>query len=256
MNTLFLSFFVAIGGAIGLVTLSKTFDLENFTTRVFPLIPIMYALVYETLERRKRGKVKSIPPSQAKDEMKAAAATMFQNITVERIIIIMGVSLLIKTGIEIISTAVYLSAGRLSFAEVYGQFGLETIGRFLRGDHPWLAGSESVLLLALISLVTGLGTGLWIGTTTKAQPVLEGVIAGAAVTVLSTMTNMLVLYRTIERLAVTSAESFGYVFHAGFAVVITLQVLLYGLWSGMACRAKQKRDALREEKKSAKKARK
>ena len=35
----------------------------------------------------------------------------------------------------------------------------------------------------------------------RAQPVLEGVIAGAAVTVLSTMTNMLVLYRTIESLA-------------------------------------------------------
>lgn len=253
MNTLFLSFFIAIGGAIGLVTLSKTFDLENFTTRVFPLIPIMYALVYETLERRKRGKgAKSIPPSQAKEEMKAGAAAMFQNITVERIIIIMGVSLLIKTGLEIISTGVYLSAGRLSFEEVYGTFSLETIGRFLRGDHPWLAGSESVLLLALISLVTGLGTGLWIGTTTKAQPVLEGVIAGAAVTVLSTMTNMLVLYRTIENLAQQSAESFGYVFHAGFAVVITLQVLLYGLWSGMAHRAKCERDARREEKKARK----
>ena len=256
MNTLFLSFFVAIGGAVGLVTLSKTFDLENFTTRVFPLIPIMYALVYETLERRKRGKVKPITPGQAKEEMKAAAAAMFQNITVERIIIIVGVSLLIKTGLEIISTAVYLSASRQSFAEVYGQFGLETVGRFLRGDHPWLAGNESIYLLALISLVTGLGTGLWIGTTTRAQPVLEGVIAGAAVTVLSTMTNMLVLYRTIERLAVKSAESFGYVFHAGFAVVITLQVLLYGLWSGMACRAKNERDARREEKKYGKKSKK
>jgi len=256
MNTLFLSFFVAIGGAIGLVTLSKTFDLENLTTRVFPLIPIMYALVYETLERRKRGKAKPIPPSQAKEEMKAGAVAIFQNITVERIIIIMGVSLLIKTGLEIISTGVYLSAGRLSFEEVYGRFGFEMIGRFLRGDHPWLAGNEGVLLLGLIALVTGLGTGLWIGTTTKAQPVLEGVIAGAAVTVLSTMTNMLVLYRTIENLAKESAESFGYVFHAGFAVVITLQVLLYGLWSGMANRAKLERDARRAEKKAAKKTKK
>jgi hypothetical protein len=64
------------------------------------------------------------------------------------------------------------------------------------------------------------------------------------------MTNMLVLYRTIESLARESAESFGYVFHAGFAVVITLQVLLYGLWSGIACRAKNERDSRREEKKS------
>jgi hypothetical protein len=252
MNTLFLSFFIAIGSAVGLVTLSKTFDLETYTTRVFPLIPILYAIVYEALEKRKRGKVKSIPPSEAKAEMKAQAAALFQNITAERIIIIVGVSLLIKTGLEIISTAVYLSAGRLSFEEVYGQFGLEMIGRFLRGDHPWLSGNQSILLLALIALVTGLGTGLWIGTTTKAQPVLEGVIAGAAVTVLSTMTNMLVLYRTIESLARESAESFGYAFHAGFAVVITLQVLLYGLWSGIACRAKNERETLRDEKKSRK----
>jgi len=256
MNTLFLSFFIAIGGAIGLVTLSRTFDLETYTTRIFPLIPILYAIVYEALEKRKKRNTKPIPPSQAKEEMKAGAAALFQNITVERIIIIVGVSLLIKTGLEIMATSVYLSAGRMSFSEVYGQFGIETIGRFLRGDHPWLSGNQSIILLALISLVTGLGTGLWIGTTTKAQPVLEGVIAGAAVTVLSTMTNMLVLYRTIERLAMQSAESFGYVFHAGFAVVITLQVLLYGLWSGMACRAKQEREALREEKKSSKKSKK
>jgi hypothetical protein len=256
MNTLFLSFFVAIGGAIGLVTLSRTFDLETYTTRIFPLIPILYAIVYEALEKRKNRKGKSIPPSEAKEELKAGAIAIFQNISVERIIVIVGVSLLIKTGLEIISTAVYLSAGKLSFEEVYGQFGIETIGRFLRGDHPWLSGNESILLLSLISLVTGLGTGLWIGRTTKAQPVLEGVIAGAAVTVLSTMTNMLVLYRTIERLARLSAESFGYVFHAGFAVVITLQVLLYGLWSGMAYRAKCRRDALRLEKKAAKRSKK
>ena len=148
MNTLFLSFFIAIGSAIGLVTLSRTFDLETYTTRIFPLIPILYALVYEALEKRKRGKVKPIPPSQAKEEMKAGAATLFQNITLERIIIIVGVSLLIKTGLEVLSTAVYLSAGRISFAEAYGQFGIETIGRFLRGDHPWLAGNESIFLLA------------------------------------------------------------------------------------------------------------
>lgn len=256
MNTLLLSFFVAIGGAIGLVTLSRTFDLETYTTRIFPLIPILYAITYEALEKRKKRNTKPIPPSQAKEEMKAGAATIFQNITAERIIIIVGVSLLIKTALEITLTGVYLSAGRRSFADEYGQFGIEMIGRFLRGDHPWLIGNQSLLLLALIALITGLGTGLWIGTTTKAQPVLEGVIAGAAVTVLSTMTNMLVLYRTIENLARESAESYGYVLHAGFAVVIALQVLLYGLWSGMAHRAKSERDARRDEKKSSKKSKK
>jgi hypothetical protein len=241
MGTLFISFLVAISGAVGLVVVSKTLDLETYTSRIFPLIPILYALVYQALEKSHTGKTRTIPPSQARDEMKAGAAALFQNITVDRIIIIVGVSLLIKTGLEIIATSVYLSAGRMSFSEVYGQFGVETISRFLRGDHPWLAGSQGLYLLALIALVTGLGTGLWIGTTTKAQPILEGVIAGAAVTVLTTMTNMIVLYRYIETLAEQSAESYGFALHAGFAVVISLKVLLYGLWSGMAYRNKCER---------------
>ena len=256
MNTLFTSFLIAIGGAIGLVAVSRTFDLESYTTRIFPLIPILYAIVYEALEKRKRGKARSIPPSQAKEEMKAGAAALFQNITVERLIIIVGVSLLIKTVLAVALTEVYLWAGGLSFGEVYGRFGIETIGRFLRGDHPWLAGNQGLVLLALIAFITGLGTGLWIGATTKAQPILEGVLAGAAVTVLTTLTNLLVLYRYIETLAVQSAESYGYVMHAGFAVVIALQVLLYGLWSGMANRAKLEREALREEQKYAKKSKK
>lgn len=242
MGILFVSFLVAISGAVGLVVVSKTLDLETYTTRIFPLIPLLYALVYQALEKSHTGKTRTIPPIQARDEMKAGAAALFQNITVDRIIIIVGVSLLIKTGLEIIATSVYLSAGRMSLTEVYGPFGIETIGRFLRGDHPWLAGSQGLYLLALIALVTGLGTGLWIGSTTKAQPVLEGVIAGAAVTVLTTMTSMLVLYRTIEDLAEQSAASYGYVLHAGFAVVIALQVLLYGLWSGMAHRARCERE--------------
>jgi hypothetical protein len=252
MNTLFLSFLVAIGGAVGLVTLSRVFDLETYTTRVFPLIPILYAIVYEVLEKKKSRKVKSIPPSQAKEEMKAAAATIFQNITFERIVLDVGVSFLIKFALEVMLTAVYLSAGHLDFTAVYGAFNIETVGRFLRGDHPWLNGSEGVLLLALIAFITSLGTGYWIGSTTRAQPILEGVVAGAVVTVITTMTNLIVLYRDIEKLAEQTVESFGYVTHIGFAVVVTLQVLLYGLWSGMACRDKAARLARAAEKKAKK----
>lgn len=256
MGTLFISFLVAISGAVGLVVVSRTFDLETYTTRVFPLIPILYAIVYEVLEKRKTGRTKSIPPSEAKAEMKAGAATIFQNITFERIILDVGVSFMIKFGLEIMLTAVYLTAGNLSFTEAYGAFNIETVGRFLRGDHPWLSGSEGVLILALIALITGLGTGLWIGNTTRALPILEGVVAGAVVTVITTMTNLIVLYRHIEKLAEETVLTFGYVTHIGFAVVISLQVLLYGLWSGMANRAKLEKDALRAETKAAKKSKK
>jgi hypothetical protein len=50
--------------------------------------------------------------------------------------------------------------------------------------------------------------------------------------------------------------TFGYVTHVGFAVVISLQVLLYGLWSGMACRAKVRRVAMAAAKKAAKRTKK
>ncbi|HEY6009479.1 MAG TPA: hypothetical protein VIU40_14225 [Geobacteraceae bacterium] len=251
MNTLFLSFLVAIGGAVGLVTLSRVFDLETYTTRIFPLIPILYAIVYEAIEKKKsKGRARSIPPSEAREEMKTAAVAIFQNITFERIIIDVGVAFLIKFCLEIMMTAVYLSAGHSDFATVYGAFNIETVGRFLRGDHPWLAGGEAVLFLALIAFITSLGTGYWIGNTTKAMPILEGVIAGAVVTVITTMTNLIVLYRHIEKLAEATVESFGYVTHVGFAVVVTLQVLLYGLWSGMACRDKAKRASRAAEKKA------
>lgn len=256
MGTLFISFLVAIGGAVGLVVVSRTLDLETYTTRVFPLIPILYAIVYEVLEKRKTGKTKSIPPSEAREEMKAGAAAIFKNLSFDRIILDVGVSFLIKFSLEVLLTVVYLSVGNHTFSDAYGAFNIETVGRFLRGDHPWLIGSGGVLILALIALITGLGTGLWIGTTTKALPILEGVIAGAVVTVITTMTNLIVLYRHIEKLAEETVLTFGYVTHIGFAVVISLQVLLYGLWSGMANRSKLEQDALRAGKKAAKRSRK
>jgi hypothetical protein len=236
--------------------MSKTFDLETYTTRIFPLIPILYAIIYETLEKRKSGKLRPIPPSQAKEEMKAGAAAIFKNITVGRIAGDVGISFLIKFSLEIVLTAVHLSASRQSFAAVYGTFSIETVSRFLRGDHPWLAGNQSILLLALIALIASLGTGLWIGSTTRAAAILEGVIAGAAVTIITSMTNLVILYRTIEELTVQAANTMGYVMHLGFAVVITLQVLFYGLWSGIAQRSRLEQEARAAEKKAARRAKK
>jgi hypothetical protein len=236
--------------------MSKTFDLETYTTRIFPLIPILYAIIYETLEKRKSGKLRPIPPSQAKEEMKAGAAAIFKNITVGRIAGDVGISFLIKFSLEIVLTAVHLSASRQSFAAVYGTFSIETVSRFLRGDHPWLAGNQSILLLSLIALIASLGTGLWIGSTTRAAAILEGVIAGAAVTIITSMTNLVILYRTIEELTVQAANTMGYVMHLGFAVVITLQVLFYGLWSGIAQRSRLEQEARAAEKKAARRAKK
>ncbi len=241
MGTLFLSFSIAIAGAVTLVTLSRVFDLEFYTTRIFPLIPILYAIIYEVLERRRTGKSKSIPPAKAREEMKAGAKLIFKNITVGRIITDVGVSFAIKFSIEIFLVALFIHFSGQSFTSLYGSFGIETVGRFLRGEHPWLSGNEGLSLLALLAVITSFGTGLWIGYTTKGKAILEGVIAGAFVTVITAMTNMLILYRKIEETANQMAASLGYGIHVGFVAVLMLQVLLYGFWSGIAQKAKEER---------------
>ena len=256
MGNLFLSFAIAIGGAVGLVSMSKVFDLDTYTNRIFPLIPILYALIYEVLERKKTGTAKSIPPSEAKEEMKAGARTLFRNITAGRIIIDVAVSFGIKFGLEIGLAALFLVVTGQRFAAVYGAYDLETVGRFLRGDHPWLAGHQGTYILALVALLTSLGTGLWIGNTTKGNAILEGVMAGAAVTFVMTMTNMLALYRELEQITLRLADSLGYAMRAGFLVVIGLQVLLYGLWSGFAQQSKQERAERAAEKKARRRAKK
>jgi hypothetical protein len=252
MGTLFISFLVAIGGAVCLVVMSKTLDLEIYTSRVFPLIPIIYAIVYEVLEKKRTGRSRPIPPSEARQEMKAAATTLFKNITVGRVAGDVGIAFLIKFALEILLTMVHLAMSGQTFGKVYGTLGIETVGRILRGDHPWLGDSQGIVLLALIAVTTSLGTGLWIGRTTKANAILEGVLAGAAVTFITSTTNLLLLYRQIEDLADQTAQTLGYAAHIGFAAVVTLQVLLYGLWSGIAQRAKCEREALTAEKKARK----
>ena len=256
MGNLFLSFTIAICGAIGLVTVSKVFDLDTYTGRIFPLIPILYAIIYEVLERRKTGKAKPIPPSKAAEEMKAGAKLLFKNITAVRIITDVGVSFAIKFAIEILLVAFFIYFSGRPFSYYYGAFGIETIGTFLRGEHPWLSGNDGLYLLAVLAVVTSFGTGLWIGFTSGGKAILEGVIAGAAVTMITAVTNMLILYRKIEEMTNQLAASLGYGVRIGFLTVLILQVLLYGLWSGIAQRAKEERELRASIKKSVRKPRK
>ncbi len=256
MSNLFISFLIAVAGSILLVVMSKEFDLEFYTSRIFPLIPIFYAIIYQIFEKVQTGKARPIPPSKAKEEMKAGAKLMFQNITPGRIAANVGISFGIKLLFEIFFTGLYLQFSGQHFAKLYGAFGYETIGRFLRGDHPWLTGNEGITLLLLLAVVTSFGTGLWIGYTTRAKAILEGVITGAIVTLFASITNMLLLYNQIEEMANQMAASLGYATRIGFVVVITLQVLLYGFWSGMAQKAKEERASRAALKKAAKMARK
>ena len=249
MANLFLSFTIAIGGAISLVALSKVYDLEFYTSKMLPLIPVLYAIVYEIIEHVKGGKNKAVSPSSDKA---AAETPVVRGLTLHRVIMGIGVSFCIKFIVETSLVLLFLKYSGQSFSQVYGVFGLETIGTFLRGDHPWLSGNMGVYMLALISLISCLGTGLWIGYTTRGKAILEGVITGAAITVIMSMTNMLVLYQKFEEVTIKLADLMGYALRTGFLIVIALQVLLYGLWSGLVQMGKQERAKSKLVKKSKK----
>jgi len=260
MGNLFLSFSIAIAGAIGLVTFSKVFDLEFYTNKILPIIPIFYAIIYEVLEHKKANKAKArartLPPDQKRAETLESQTAAVPGLVFDRVIIDVGVSFFTKFSVEMILVALFLHISDQSFSQAYGALNIDTVGRLLRGEHPWLSGKEGVYLLSIIALITCLVTGLWIGYTSKGKAILEGVLAGAAVTVIMAMTNMLILYRKIEEVTVQLADSMGYVMRAGFLVVIALQVLLYGLWSGLVQRGKEGRAEKSAEKKSAKKGKK
>ncbi len=255
MGNLFLSFSIAISGAIGLVLLSSVLNFENYITKIIPLIPILYAIVYEILEHKKKGKNKYVKEPLEKDELKERREHADdRRLTFGRVVSDVGVIFIIKFSVELFLVALFFRFSGQTFSETYGALHIDTVGKFLRGDHPWLTGNEGMYLLALIALITCFISGLWIGYTSQGMAIVEGVLAGAAVTVVMAMTNMLTLYRKLEDVTVQFADSLGYVMRAGFLVVIALQVLFYGLWSGLVQRGKNERARLKADGKSEKKA--
>jgi hypothetical protein len=205
---------------------------------MLPVVPILYAIVYDVLERRKNSKPAGAAPRPMAGAKSSTAAEA--GITAGRIAIDTAVSFFIKFSLELFLVALFLRTSGQSFHAVYGDLTIETVGTFLRGDHPWLAGKEGMIIIALTSVATILVTGIWIGHTSRGNAILEGVLAGTVVSLINFLTNTLVLYRSLEEAAVRLADSMGYVMRAGFLVVLSLQVLLYGLWSGLVQMQKQK----------------
>lgn len=255
MTNLFLSFFIAVGSAVGLVSLSHTLEMDIYTNRIFPLIPLLYAISYQILERLRTGKAKPLQTEKIKEDIKAGTAALFQHITIGRIFTAVAISFCIKLLFEIYLSFLFLYFSTMSFIDIYGDFSVRMIGIFLRGEHPWLDGKDGLYLLMMLAIATSLGTGLWIGWTSKtgARVILEGVLAGTAVTLFNALTNMLILYQKIEETANQMAASMAYGMHIGFIAVLSLQVLLYGFWSGIAQKAKQERAARRAVKRLLKK---
>jgi hypothetical protein len=244
MGNLLLSFSIAITGALCLVVLSSILNFESYFYKILPLIPILYAIVFELLERRKSrrsGGVSAPPREGAKTVRKPSSLAIAPGSLVGAV----AISFLIKFFLEIMLTVLFLTFSGQSFIDAYGKFTIGTIAQFLRGEHPWLTGKEGLYLLTLLYLATIIAAGLWIGYTARGNAIVEGVLAGAVVTLINSMTNMLFLYRSIESAAERLADSMGYVMHAGFLIVLSLQVLLFGLWSGLVQSAKEERELRR-----------
>jgi hypothetical protein len=245
MKNLFLSFTLAIAAAIGFMALSRAFDLDFYVSRVLPVVPIFYAISYEVLERRKKARL-SRSATLTREEAVVAAAGVETGITARRIAVDVAISFVIKFSVELFLVSLIIYYSGQTFGKVYGDVTIETVGKFLRGEHPWFMGPQGIYFLAMVAVITSFATGSWIGHTSRGNAVLEGVLAGAAVSLVNSMTNMLMLYRTIEVTAIRLADSMGYVMRAGFLVVIALQVLLYGFWSGLVQMHKQEQAEMKK----------
>jgi len=242
MSNLFLSFTIAVGCAIGLVASSRAFNFESYTNKILPLIPVLYAVIYEMLDRRKGSRSTKTTVSLRRVETKNVSTSPEAGITAGKVIADVAVSFAVTFCIELFLAALFLRVSGQFFSDVYGAFDIDMVVHFLRGEQPWLSGSDSVYLLALVAIISTVVTGSWIGHTSKGNAILEGVFTGAVVTLINSMTNMMILYRTIEEATAKFADSLGYVMHAGFLVVMGVQLLLYGLWSGLVQMHKQDRE--------------
>ncbi|HTF99222.1 MAG TPA: hypothetical protein VK654_01385 [Nitrospirota bacterium] len=221
------------------MSLSNIFNFDSYFNKILPVVPILYAIVYEVLERRKSRKAGSSPA--LREEAKTVRRSAGTGITPGSVIAAVAVSFIIKFFLEVVLTLLFFKFSGESFSNAYGAFSFKTIGQFLRGEHPWISEREGIYLLALLYLATIMSTGLWIGYTARGSAIVEGVLAGAVVALINSMTNMLYLYRSIEAAAERLVDSMGYVTHAGFLVVLALQVLLFGLLSGLVQIAKEER---------------
>lgn len=248
MGNLFLSFSIALSGALGLVVLSSILNFDSYFYKILPLIPILYAITYEVLERRKSRR-SGVAPQLRGDAKTTVRREAGPAITPGSVVTAVAVSFLVKLLLEIMLTVLFLRFGGQTFSEAYGELTIGTVGRFLRGEHVWLTGKEGLYLLALLYLAVIISTGLWIGYTARGSAIVEGVLAGAVITLVNSMTNTQYLYRSIEAAAERIVDAMGYVMHAGFLVVLALQVLLFGFWSGLVQSAKEERALRMQEKK-------
>src|SRR5512142_1032810 len=101
MVNLFLSFSIAIGGAVGLITLGRVLEFDSYIARILPIVPILYAIIYDVLERKKigkSGKRASYPREGTKIALPADAEA---GITAGRIILDVAVSFIVKFSVEI-----------------------------------------------------------------------------------------------------------------------------------------------------------
>ena len=103
MGNLFLSFTIAVCASIGLVSLSRSSDYDFYVGKTLPLIPILYAVIYEFLDHRKKGGARNLPRSREIDEglNRKAEPTVFERLAIGRVITGVGLSFLIKLSLEL-----------------------------------------------------------------------------------------------------------------------------------------------------------
>jgi hypothetical protein len=137
MGNLFISFTIAICASVGLVSLSRAFDFEFYTSRTLPLIPILYAIIYEVLDHRKTVRTRTLSSAPVQESVKVAAPAIGRGLAMERVLMDVGVSFAVKFLIEIFLFALFLRFSGQSFSEVTTPGSRETKASFCSRWSPF-----------------------------------------------------------------------------------------------------------------------
>jgi hypothetical protein len=231
-----LAAFVLIKGAIYL-------DFRETLSLALPVIPVLFPLFYRAFDKEAGGAtVQAARSGQLSFWKRQFSLRLSEMSSLRTVLIGVTLSLLVKFAMEGFFLYAFYRKSGLPFQALFGGWGDDLVGRFIRGELLAVTASQVVPLLVVEALILTAVGGLWIGYTSSGSAILEGIFAGTILGFFATLTNLALLYAHVESVTQTAASLFGAEYSQAFPLAgPLLQVFLYGCWTLVGQRWRRER---------------
>ena len=208
-----------------------------------PVIPVFFPLFYRAMDKDAAGPMLPEGRSGRTSFWKKQFSLRFSEMRSLRTVLIgVTLSLVVKFAMEGFFLYAFYRKSGLPFQTLFGGWGDDIVGRFLRGELLAITASQVVPLLVVEALILTAVGGLWIGFTSPGTAILEGVFAGTILAFFATLTNLSLLYAHVESVTHTAASLFGADYPQAFSLAgPMLQVFFYGCWAMVGQRWRRER---------------